>query len=168
MFPEMARYLAPLAAAAGSAVVPVVIVVAGGGVAGAITYENYKTMAASETGVIGLENAGPVPYGYANVSSNTNAADGTLATIVAWPDNLPRTGDIIYVPPKHVQGDGLAVKDKDGTYVDKYGNKWRWDKTGDHWDVKDKDGKTIGRVTPDGRWHHGKDKMKQTPRNRTD
>ena len=75
-----------------------------------------------------------------------NPAPGVPARIGGRGD-LPRGGDRPYVPPGRGKSD--RERGKPG-YLDKYRNRWEWDRLHkDHWDVQHKNGKHTN-VTPDG------------------
>lgn len=70
-------------------------------------------------------------------------------------DQLPKDGDMPYVPPKEGHGSPHKVND---SFIDEKGRKWTWDQSrhgGEHWDVVDKRDRNHVNVYPDGHIRKG-------------
>jgi len=83
----------------------------------------------------------------------TGVKSGTTVNMArAHQEQLPKSGDRPYIPPKKGRGQPVWDANKGG-FVDEYGNVWVWAKAkhgGDHWDVEHPDGSHTN-VAPNGR-----------------
>jgi Domain of unknown function (DUF6531) len=137
---------------------PVACVIAAGG-----SILEAAGSSAAGTGIVAAGATGAAVAGLAGIFVlGTTAPVGGSLSVQDKERMLPKRGDVAYVPPRSKGGD--IPRDRQGGFVDRGGNSWRWDGKKGEWDVQHPDGSHTN-VGPDGKVTHGPNNFPKGSRN---